>query len=57
MNKQPINFPCICGHSRINHRPNNKWTSHSNGCAVQYCQCLEFKADNLKYLENKCDKQ
>jgi len=43
-------FPCVCGHSRINHNfvIYNKFIK---ACGVEWCQCNKFIADNLKYLE------
>lgn len=48
------NYPCTCGHS---------FEMHSGSCFATYlvmeewCACLEFKLDNLKYLEQAYDKQ
>jgi hypothetical protein len=54
-----ISYPCVCGHSKINH-DNAFGLSEKRGslkfvymCAVKYCNCDEFKADNLRYLEKK----
>ena len=41
------NFPCTCGHSKINH------ILPSLGCGVKYCPCDIFAPDNLRYLEKK----
>ena len=57
MSNQPINYPCTCGHARINHayRKYNGCAQIDFACGVYDCDCYKFKADNLKYLENKCD--
>jgi hypothetical protein len=54
-----VNFPCRCGHSKIEHSP----YSH-NGvlislvcCTIEcLCECLDFKTDNLRYLEKLAEK-
>jgi hypothetical protein len=55
VNKQPIDFPCTCGHYNINHG----WSlsaARQDCCGVSWCACMDFKPDNLKYLENKLGK-
>jgi hypothetical protein len=56
------NFPCKCGHYFVEHE-RGKWPEFredkdmQNGCFVTvdllgaYCPCMEYKPDNLKYLE------
>lgn len=57
MNKA-YNFPCTCGHAKVNH---SKWPQSNIPnelvCNVGGCDCFNFIADNLKYLENKYDKE
>lgn len=40
---------CICGHDLGHHwfSPNRK------ECIYAFCGCLDFKQDNLKYLEDR----
>lgn len=50
------NFPCVCGHSRINHtscvcRSSDNHMQYQ--CSVIDCPCAEFKADNLRWLEKQ----
>lgn len=59
--KRQNNYPCKCGHSRINH---SMWKGLYASdvdkeilCNVARCRCDNFKADNLKYLENQYDKR
>lgn len=49
--KESIDYPCTCGHSRINHAFYSNGSSL--GCAVIDCRCWKFIPDNLKYLEIK----
>lgn len=60
-------FPCQCGHTRVDHQTHNKyctaetnitvtnktWVSARTG--VMYCGCNGFIPDNLKYLEKKAN--
>lgn len=54
------NAPCICSHSNINHvnqqfymRNNSRFIDTRKACAVKGCECVEFKLDNLKFLERE----
>jgi hypothetical protein len=50
-----IDYPCICGHSKINHNYIVTYPNRQIWCGVSWCECYGFKPDNLKYLENKLD--
>lgn len=60
------NIPCTCGHSFEEHN-SNKQSLDYMVCLVQSLdkknkllwkdQCLEFKADNLRYLEQLDEKK
>jgi hypothetical protein len=61
--REIINYPCqTCSHSKINHIVPFMYSKPDRSCerllmcGVKFCTCDEFKADNLKYLENQCDK-
>ena len=52
------NYPCFCGHSRINHGLSaghmpKILRERVYTCGVRNCDCEQFIPDNLKYLENK----
>lgn len=64
------NFPCICGHDRSNHNMQDNY-SVKKACYYPNldipralnlfpqlidCPCNWFKLDNLKYLEQKYEK-
>lgn len=59
MQKLKNNAPCICGHSNINHMAQQFYLKAGTtidtrrACGVLYCECIEFKMDNLKYLERE----
>ena len=56
--KEIINYPCqTCSHSKINHNYLITTPNRQTWCGVRYCDCSGFVPDNLKYLENQCDKQ
>jgi len=60
VNRQSIiDYPCQCGHAKINH-PLGVYLDlgyNKTRCGVLDCLCDKFNPDNLKYLENQCDKQ
>lgn len=50
--KEELNYLCTCGHFRRQHDGDD----YANGCLIHfmrlgYCQCNEYKQDNLLYLE------
>jgi hypothetical protein len=44
-------FPCICGHLKSQHNWFVFNYEYDNACDYCYERCLEYKPDNLKYLE------
>jgi len=53
------NFPCICGHSKMEHYSysrNDVFISLICCSTKGLCECLDFKTDNLRYLEQLSEK-
>lgn len=46
-----LSFPCQCGHFWIDHDPMRKILIYNERC--RSCFCIEYKRDNLMYLEYK----
>jgi len=49
-----VNFPCRCGHSKMEHYSysrNDVFISLICCSTKGLCECLDFKTDNLRYLE------
>ena len=46
--REEINYYCACGHFMRQHDLDD----YSGACLEQWeCDCLEYKRDNLRYLE------
>lgn len=56
MTKRKHSVPCLCGHARVNH-VYHLWEHETLSCGVWACECDDYKADNLRYLEEKYDKR
>jgi len=57
MSDHPSNFVCTCGHELIHHCPfDGKLSPVEQWCGIVDCWgksgCKDFRADNLRYLEN-----
>lgn len=64
--KISYDMPCICGHIASEHwvsdRKGNLFLSNCRECMTSYrilhgSVCLDFKQDNLFYLEKECEKR
>jgi len=60
MEQIPSNYPCVCGHKKLDHHlveQDDYIEAWCTACAfnlVSY-EIHRFKGDNLKYLESKLD--
>jgi hypothetical protein len=56
-----VNYACVCGHPKRQHGGDDysEWCMKSisydirNGYNIEACGCIQFKLDNLRYLEQK----
>jgi hypothetical protein len=47
--------PCKCNHRQVQHTISWNGVRVSSVCTI--CSCLKYKADNLKFLEQKSQEQ
>jgi hypothetical protein len=52
------NTLCVCGHTKEHHELwSRRWRDCTWNTMTSECYCMEFKIDNLAYIEQKAKKK